>query len=88
MLGYHLANHGSEERLRTLLDDLMGSGNCFSGDSKNKKEILGVSKHFLLESVLEQLKNQTKWQRLYMEYSDQLSHVKKLDKECEDMDSS
>lgn len=88
MLGYHLANHGSEERLRTLLDDLMGSGNCFSGRSNDKKEILGVSKHILLESVLEQLKHQTKWQRLFMEYSDQLSHVKKIDKEYEDMDSS
>lgn len=88
MLGYHLANHGSEERLRTLLDDLMGSGNCFSGGSKIKKEILGVSKHSLLENCLEQLKHQTKWQRLFMEYTDQLSHIKKLDKECEDMDSS
>lgn len=83
MLGYHLANHGSEERFRTLLDDLIGSGG-----SKDKKEILGISKHILLESVLEQLKHQTKWQRLFMEYSDQLSHVKKLDEECEGMDST
>lgn len=80
MLGYHLANHGSEERLRTLLDDLMGT--------KDKKEILGINKHILLESVLEQLKHQTKWQRLFMEYSDQLSHVKKLDEECDEMDST
>lgn len=80
MLGYHLANHGSEERLRTLLDDLMGT--------KDKKKILGISKHILLESVLEQLKHQTKWQRLFMEYSDQLSHVKKLDEECDEMDST
>ncbi|XP_036343366.1 LOW QUALITY PROTEIN: protein HIRA homolog [Rhagoletis pomonella] len=65
MYAYQLALSGTEQRLRILLDDLLGSSPRNGGlDHK----ILAVPKHQLLENVLNTLKPHVKWQRLYMEY--------------------
>ncbi|XP_029720254.2 protein HIRA homolog isoform X1 [Aedes albopictus] len=68
MLGYQLAQHGTETKIRQVLDGLLGSPFHSGSDSS----ILGIPKHTLLEEILSQLRLQPKWQRIYMEYSDQL----------------
>ncbi|XP_059615006.1 protein HIRA homolog [Phlebotomus argentipes] len=70
-LGFHLANYGTEQRLRLTLDDLLGSAHSTNAD------ILGISKLTLLDLILESLKLQTKWQRIYMEYTEQLSDLRR-----------
>uniref|UniRef100_A0A1B0CV75 Protein HIRA n=1 Tax=Lutzomyia longipalpis TaxID=7200 RepID=A0A1B0CV75_LUTLO len=72
-LGFHLAHHGTEQRLRLTLDDLLGSVH-----STTNADILGISKLSLLDIVLENLKSQPKWQRIYMEYTEQLSNLRHI----------
>ncbi|GAB0093518.1 Protein HIRA [Sergentomyia squamirostris] len=69
-LGFHLSHHGTEQRLRLTLDDLLGSVHSVNAD------ILGISKLTLLDLVLENLKSQPKWQRIYMEYTQQLRDLR------------
>ncbi|XP_037028576.1 protein HIRA homolog [Bradysia coprophila] len=74
MLGSHLASHGTEKRIRFLLDDLLGPTHSFVDLTKMPdRSILGISKHTLLEKVLEHFKLAPRWQRIYMEYTEQLS---------------
>lgn len=102
LLGLHLAQHGSETRIRILLDDLLGvtfASSLEAVQGKRKSETIlvncglgrkwleevhligsvlhlqGVEKHEILTKVLDSLKSVTKWQRIYMEYSDQLNAV-------------
>lgn len=42
-----------------------------------KNDILGIDKHILLKDILEHLKSQHQWQRLWMEYSEQLNLLEK-----------
>ncbi|XP_062549225.1 protein HIRA homolog isoform X2 [Armigeres subalbatus] len=72
MLGFQLAQHGTEEKIRQVLDNLLGSPFRSASTSASESSILGISKHALLEEILLQLKTQPKWQRIYMEYADQL----------------
>lgn len=72
MLGFQLAQHGTEEKIRQVLDNLLGSPFRSASTSASESSILGISKHTLLEEILLQLKTQPKWQRIYMEYADQL----------------
>lgn len=71
MLGFQLAQHGTETKIRQVLDSLMGSPFPSASDAP-KESILGIPKHTLLEEILSQLKMEPKWQRIYMEYTDQL----------------
>ena len=64
MFGYQLAQHGTEKKIRQILDDLMRP-NC-------DEKVLNIRKHDLLEDVLRQLKTEPKWQRIFTEYSEQL----------------
>lgn len=78
MLGYNLALLDNEKRIRLLLDDLLGPILSMTTNSPAQlnHKILSVNKHDLLVEVLKHLKNITKWQRVYMEYNDQLSEYK------------
>ncbi|XP_037920410.1 protein HIRA homolog [Hermetia illucens] len=78
MLGYHLAKHGTEKRIRLLLDDLLGPTYC--GESADKSKILNVEKRTLLETVLNIIKLHPQWQRVYMEYSEQLNFITAISK--------
>lgn len=79
--GYYLANHGSEKKVRQVLDDLLGPIYSLQNDEacKEKHKILGISKHDLLQEVLSHFRTSTKWQRLYCEYSDQLKSSQSMD---------
>lgn len=72
----HLVNHGTEDQLRSILDDMMGPSHCTSTPKKWQPTILGIKKHELLEEMLALLVRQLRWQRMYAEYSDQLSELK------------
>lgn len=78
MLGYNLALLDNEKRIRLLLDDLLGPILSMAANSTAKlnHKMLSVDKHDLLVEVLKHFKNITKWQRLYMEYNDQLIEYK------------
>lgn len=86
VLGYQLASHGSEKKIRQVLDDLLGPIQSLLNDeeSRNQHKILDIDKLDLIEEVLNNLKSSTKWQRLWTEYQDQLmelknSNVEKMD---------
>lgn len=115
MLGAHLAAHGTETRIRILLDDLLGSAHTakqkhskilvsravctcaqwlldmFSSHRAKKVHkidlaklilyfvpIQNIDKHTLMDKVLFNLKQEPKWQRIYMEYSEQLNEIKSI----------
>lgn len=105
LLGLHLAHHGTESRIRILLDDLLGAAftnslEALQGKRTANETILvcdkvqtscsdsngcdcvlpisflqGIEKHKILSKVLEHLKSVPKWQRIYMEYLDQLNAI-------------
>ncbi|XP_073943568.1 histone cell cycle regulator-like protein [Choristoneura fumiferana] len=72
----HLTNHGNEDQLRAILDDMLGPSHCTSTPKKWQSTVLGIKKHDILESMLSVLVRQLRWQRLYSEYSDQLTALK------------
>ncbi|KAJ0180756.1 hypothetical protein K1T71_004160 [Dendrolimus kikuchii] len=72
----HLVNHGTEDQLRFILDDMLGPSHCTSTPKKWHSTILGINKHEMLEEMLSILVRQLRWQRLYTEYSEQLTEVK------------
>ncbi|CAH0701563.1 unnamed protein product [Spodoptera exigua] len=74
----HLVNHGTEDQLRSILDDMLGPSHCTSTPKKWQSTILGIKKHDLLEEMLALLVRQLRWQRMYAEYSDQLSEMKSM----------
>lgn len=71
MLGFQLAQHGTEEKVRQVLDGLLGSPFQLQTAGPSAA-ILGIPKRTLVEEILNQLKTQPKWQRIYMEYLDQI----------------
>ncbi|XP_055539121.1 protein HIRA homolog [Wyeomyia smithii] len=71
MLGFQLAQHGTEDKVRQVLDRLLGT--TFQLPTTGPEAtILGIPKTTLLEEILNQLKTQPQWQRIYMEYTEQL----------------
>ncbi|XP_050101416.1 protein HIRA homolog [Anopheles aquasalis] len=82
MLGFQLALNGSEEKIRQVLDDLLGASphslDTSMGDDGDPA-VLGISKHVFMEDILNHFKTQTKWQRIYTEYLDQLKFLKERD---------
>ncbi|CAG5051169.1 unnamed protein product [Parnassius apollo] len=72
----HLVNHGTEDQLRNILDDMLGPSHCTSTPKKWQPTVLGIKKHDILEEMLALLVKQLRWQRLYTEYADQLNDLK------------
>lgn len=77
MLGYQLASHGSEKKVRQVLDDLLGPIYSLQNDPEVRAhhKVLGIDKHELLREVLNNLRTSTNWQRIFMEYQDQLNEM-------------
>ncbi|KAJ8673548.1 hypothetical protein QAD02_004810 [Eretmocerus hayati] len=68
-----------ERRLRNILDDLLGPVHDSAHLSKSwDPVILGLKKHELLEDALKIVAKELRWQRLYVEYNDQLKMLKDL----------
>lgn len=74
----HLVNHGTEDQLRSILDDMLGPSHLTSTPKKWQSTILGIKKHDLLEEFLALLVRQLRWQRMYAEYNDQLAEIKSM----------
>ncbi|XP_063359905.1 protein HIRA [Cydia amplana] len=72
----HLVNHGNEDQLRTILDDMLGPSHCTSTPKKWQATVLGIKKHDILDEMLSLLVRQLRWQRLYSEYIDQLQDIR------------
>ncbi|XP_050678614.1 protein HIRA homolog isoform X2 [Leptidea sinapis] len=72
----HLTRHGTEEQLRQLLDDMLGPSHGTSLPTKWNSTVLGLQKHDLLDKMLRVLVRELRWQRLYTEYSDQLTDLR------------
>lgn len=68
-LGNKLASHGTESHIRKLLDDLLNNLMTVEDRSGTESE-----KKIYLEILLNKLKMEPRWQRLYMEYFDQISY--------------
>ncbi|KAF5276450.1 hypothetical protein FQA39_LY06519 [Lamprigera yunnana] len=68
----HLLEKGPECRLRSILDELMGTKYTTSKVEKSDS-ILGLSKNELLKEILKIIKTKLPWQRLYKEYNEQIS---------------
>ncbi|XP_058062558.1 protein HIRA homolog [Anopheles bellator] len=81
MLGFQLALNGSEDKIRQVLDELLGATQSLDARMSDDTDpsVLGISKHVFMEDVLNHLKMQTKWQRIYTEYLDQLKFLKERD---------
>ncbi|XP_063701187.1 protein HIRA homolog [Culicoides brevitarsis] len=62
-LGTKLATHGTEQRIRKVLDGLLNNHMCGKGDKNSK---------IYLEILLDKMKKESKWQRLFMEYNEQI----------------
>jgi hypothetical protein len=76
MLGFQLASHASEKKVRQVLDDLLGPVYSLQDpEIRANHKILDIDKHELLREVLTNLRTTTNWQRIYMEYQDQLNEI-------------
>lgn len=76
MLGFQLASHASEKKVRQVLDDLLGPIYSLQDpEIRAQHKILNIDKHDLLREVLTNLRSTTNWQRIYMEYQDQLNEM-------------
>ncbi|XP_015600731.1 protein HIRA homolog [Cephus cinctus] len=73
LVSFLLTQDGLEERLRLILDDLMGPSHGSVSKSTWEPMILGMRKHKLLGDVLGVIGGHLRWQRLYLEYSEQLT---------------
>lgn len=82
VLGYQLASHGSEKKVRQVLDDLLGPVFSLQNDSmiRAAHKVLTIDKHELLREVLNNLQSSANWQRIYMEYQDQLNEMESVTK--------
>lgn len=82
VLGYQLASHGTEKKIRQVLDDLLGPVYSLQNDPESKAmhKILSIDKHDLLREVLNNLRSSTTWQRIYIEYHDQLNEIESAGK--------
>lgn len=76
IVSFLLTQDGLEKRLRIILDDLMGPSHGSASKSSWDPMILGLRKHKLLNDVLGIIGGHLRWQRLYLEYSEQLAALK------------
>ncbi|XP_055384553.1 protein HIRA homolog [Condylostylus longicornis] len=73
MLGYFLCTEGTEKKMRSVLDDLAKTSNLYSSHSNYCNRVLNTEKCMFLKTILNILKSHSKWQRIYMEYNEQLN---------------
>ncbi|KAK0181769.1 hypothetical protein PV327_004023 [Microctonus hyperodae] len=76
LISFLLTQDGLERRLRILLDDLLGPSHSSASKSTWEPMILGIKKYKLLTDALAVIGKHLRWQRLYLEYSEQLSALK------------
>ncbi|EGI67467.1 Protein HIRA [Acromyrmex echinatior] len=76
LVSFLLTQDGLEKRLRLILDDLLGPSHTSASKSAWDPVILGIKKHKLLGDVLAVIGGHLRWQRLYLEYSEQLTTLK------------
>ncbi|XP_076280125.1 histone cell cycle regulator-like protein isoform X2 [Lasioglossum baleicum] len=76
LVSFLLTQDGLEKRLRLILDDLLGPSHTSASKSIWDPLILGMKKHKLLEDVLSVVGGHLRWQRLYLEYTEQLTALK------------
>ncbi|XP_012227653.1 protein HIRA [Linepithema humile] len=76
LVSFLLTQDGLEKRLRLILDDLLGPSHTSASKSLWDPVILGIRKHKLLGDVLAVVGGHLRWQRLYLEYSEQLTTLK------------
>ncbi|XP_050450855.1 protein HIRA homolog [Cataglyphis hispanica] len=76
LVSFLLTQDGLEKRLRLILDDLLGPSHTSASKSMWEPVILGIKKHKLLGDVLAIIGSHLRWQRLYLEYSEQLTTLK------------
>ncbi|XP_011629454.1 protein HIRA [Pogonomyrmex barbatus] len=76
LVSFLLTQDGLEKRLRLILDDLLGPSHTSASKSVWDPVILGNKKHKLLGDVLAVVGGHLRWQRLYLEYSEQLTTLK------------
>ncbi|XP_044020058.1 protein HIRA homolog [Aphidius gifuensis] len=76
LVSFLLTQEGLEKRLRVILDELMGPSHSSASKSTWDPMILGLKKHQLLDDVLKVIGGHLRWQRLYIEYYEQLSELK------------
>ncbi|XP_002732568.2 protein HIRA [Saccoglossus kowalevskii] len=74
----YLAQEGVENRLREICDDLLGP--FYRGDVEDSKwdsNVLGMSKRDILQDILPIVGSNIRFQRVYMEYQEQLEMTRK-----------
>ncbi|CAL7946212.1 unnamed protein product [Xylocopa violacea] len=76
LVSFLLTQDGLEKRLRLILDELLGPSHTSASKSIWDPLILGIKKHKLLEDVLSVVGGHLRWQRLYLEYTEQLTALK------------
>ncbi|XP_034936574.1 protein HIRA homolog [Chelonus insularis] len=77
LISFILTQDGLERKLRIILDDLMGPSHSLASKSTSwDPMILGIKKHKLLSDALSVIGGHLRWQRLYLEYSEQLAALK------------
>ncbi|XP_020707193.2 protein HIRA homolog isoform X2 [Athalia rosae] len=73
LVSFLLTQDGLEKRLRIILDDLLGPSHGSAIKSTWEPTMLGMNKHKLLSDVLAVVGGHLRWQRLYLEYAEQLT---------------
>ncbi|CAB0037827.1 unnamed protein product [Trichogramma brassicae] len=68
----------TDKRIRIVLDELLGPSHSTAHLSNWDPKILDLEKHKLLREVMHIIKQHPRWQRLYIEYNEQLEFVSKL----------
>lgn len=76
LVSFLLMQDGLEKRLRLILDDLLGPSHATASKSVWDPLILGIKKHKLLGDVLSVVGGHLRWQRLYLEYTEQLTALR------------
>ncbi|XP_020291848.1 protein HIRA homolog isoform X2 [Pseudomyrmex gracilis] len=76
LVSFLLTQESLEKRLRLILDDLLGPSHTSASKSIWDPIVLGIRKHKLLSDVLAVVGGHLRWQRLYLEYSEQLTILK------------
>ncbi|XP_035717672.1 protein HIRA homolog [Vespa mandarinia] len=77
LVSFLLTQDGLEKRLRLILDDLLGPSHTSASKSSSwDPMILGIKKHKLLGDILNIVGGHLRWQRLFLEYTEQLMALK------------
>ncbi|XP_014226618.1 protein HIRA homolog [Trichogramma pretiosum] len=77
-VNYLCTHDETDKRIRIVLDELLGPSHSMAHLSNWDPKILDLEKHKLLREVMHIIKQHPRWQRLYIEYNEQLEFVSKL----------